>query len=84
MRCAAAGSAADSTQGLVALNVLVRVLWVSMNRDGTYIVVGPQRAQSSTSRAIAVCDLSWATGDLNSNGTAVTCSFEHSSAPSVN
>jgi hypothetical protein len=84
VRCAAAGSAADSAQGFVALNVLVRVLWMSVNRDGAYIVVGPQRAQSSTSRAIAVGDLSWATGDLNSNGTAVTRSFEHSSAPTVN
>jgi hypothetical protein len=83
VRYAAAGSAADSAQSLVTLNVLVGVLRVSVNRDGAHIVVSPERAQSSTDGAIAVCDLSWTTGNLNSNGTAVTRSFEHSSAPTV-
>jgi hypothetical protein len=81
--CAAAGATADSTKGLIALNVLSGVLWVAVNPDGADIVVGPERAQSSTNRAIAVGDLSWMSGDLNSNGTAVTRGFEHSSTPAV-
>jgi len=81
--CTAAGATADRSQSLVALNVLVGVFGVAMNLDGTNVVVRPERAQASTNRAIAVGDLSWTTGDLNSDCTAVTRGFEHSSAPTV-
>lgn len=75
--CAAAGTAADCAQCLVALNVFGGVLRVAMNLDGANLVVGPERAQSSTNGAIAIGDLSWTTGNLNLYSTAMTRGFEH-------
>ena len=82
--CAATSAAAHSAQGFVALNVRIGAFRVSMNHDGANVVVGPERAQSSTNRAIAIGDLRWTVWNLNSNGTAVTCGFEHVSVPAVN
>jgi len=48
-----------------------------MNLDGANIVVRPERAQSSANRAIAVGDLAWMTGNLNTDRAAVTSGFEH-------
>ena len=76
------GQYAESCR-LEALNVLFSVLGVAMNFDGANIVVRPERAQSSTNGAVAVGDLGRTTGDLDLNGTAVTCGFEHDSATIV-
>jgi hypothetical protein len=54
-----------------------------MNLDGADIVVGPERAESSTNGAVAIGDFGWAAWNLNSNGTAVTGGFEHVLAPAV-
>ena len=80
---ASANTAAYCAQSPVTVNVLVGAFRVSMNPDGADIVVGPERAESSTNGAVAIGDFGWAAWNLNSNGTAVTGGFEHVLAPAV-
>jgi hypothetical protein len=74
---ASASGAANCSQGLVALDVLLRVFWVPGDPHCAEFIVGPDSAKASADGAVAACGLLWGGRQLDRDGTAVTGSYKH-------
>jgi hypothetical protein len=74
---ASTGRAADRSQSLVTLDVLVRVLWVASDSHCAELIVGPRCSKPPANGAIATCCLVWRERQFNRDGTAVTGSYKH-------
>lgn len=74
---ASASGAANCSQGLVALDVLLRVFWVPGNPHCAKFIVGPDSAKASAHGAVAACGVLWRGRQLDRDGTAVTGPYRH-------
>ena len=76
VRCAATGPATYGPERAITLDVLLRVLRVTFDLNGTNLVVGPHCSESAADGAIAACTFLGYRWQAQFHGAAVARAFK--------